>query len=169
MRSLAHSTASFENAIIESIEGYDGYQSPTVRSMTDNRLRDYLKNSLQKIQQDLSRLEPKMSQYENHEYSETFQRLISGLKIIIQSMNNPSYNNANFFRRSNLNPGILSQIYDFDSHLVDQVAIFLDELAALNQSGDESEIGDILNHLFDLIDRVNQTMSEREFLILADE
>jgi hypothetical protein len=169
MKSFAQSTKSFDDSLLKSISGYDGYQSPNVRCVTDNRLRDYLTNSLQKIQQDLSQLEPKMNQYENHEYSETFQRLISGLKIIIQSMNNPSYNNANFFRRSNLNPGILTQIYDFDSHLVDQVAIFLDELAALNQSGDESEIGDILNHLFDLIDRVNQTMSEREFLILADE
>jgi hypothetical protein len=169
MKSFAQSTKSFEDALIKSISGYDGYQSPNVRSVTDNRLRDYLTNSLQKIQQELSRLEPKMSQYGNHEYSETFHHLVSSLTIIIQSMRNPSYNNANFFRKSKLNPGILNQIYDFDSHLVDQVDILVDELEALNQSGDESEIGDILNHLFDLIDGVNQTMSEREFLILADE
>ncbi|HEX9973540.1 MAG TPA: hypothetical protein VGD14_15825 [bacterium] len=169
MKSFAQSTKSFEDALIKSISGYDGYQSPNVRSVTDNRFRDYLTNSLQKIQQELSRLEPKMSRFENHEYSETFHRLVSGLKIIIQSMNNPSYNNANFFRKSKLNPGILNQIYDFDSHLVDQVDILVDELEALNQSGDEAEIGDILKYLFDLIDGVNQTMSEREFLILADE
>ena len=169
MRSLAQSTTSFENAIVKSIEGYDGYQSPNARSVTDNRLRDYLTNSLNKIQQELSRLEPKMSQDEHHEFSEAFHRLVSSLKIVIQSMRNPSYSNSSFFRKPKLNPNILTQIYDFDSRLVDQIDIFFDELEALNQSGDESEIEDILNHLFDLIDGANQTLSEREFLILADE
>ena len=169
MRSLAQSTTSFENAIVKSIEGYDGYQSPNARSVTDRRLRDYLTNSLKNIQQELTRLEPKINQDKHHEISEAFHHLISSLKIIIQSMRNPSYSNSSFFRKVKLSPGVLNQIYDFDSHLVDQVDIFLDELNALNQTGDDSEIEDILKHLFDLIDRLNQTVSEREFLILADE
>ncbi len=169
MKSFAQSTKSFDDSLIKSISGYDGYQSPNVRSVTDNLLRDYLTNSLNKIQQELSRRGPKISHEEHHEISEAFQRLVSSLKIVIQSMRNPSYNNSSFFRKSKLSPGILTQIYDFDSRLVDQVDIFLDELEALNRSDNESEIGDILSHLFDLIDGVNQTLSEREFLILADE
>jgi len=168
MGSFTQSTESIEDALIKSISGYDGYQSPDVRMKTDNRIRDYLASSLKKIQQELSRLEPKMKQYKSHGYLETIQHLASILKTIIHSMMNPSYNNSGFFRKLKLNPVVINQLYDFDSHLVDQIDIALDDLEVLNQTDDEAEIGNILNYLFDLVDGVSQAMSEREFLILGE-
>lgn len=169
MRSLAHSTASFENAIIESIEGYEGYQSPNARSVTDNRLRDYVTKSLKQIHQELSPIASRLSQFKNHGLVETFQRLVSSIKMTMQSLNNPMYRKAGFFKKAKLNSDLLAQIQDFDAQIVEKVGIFQDEIEILNQADDECEVEDMLNHLFDLIDGINQNMSEREFLILEDE
>lgn len=168
MGSFAQSTTSIEDALITSISGYDGYQSPAVRKETDNRIRDYLASLLKKIQQELSRLESKMKLHKSHGYLETIQHLASILKTIIHSMRNPSYNKSGFFQKQKLNPDVVNQLYDFDSRLVDQVDIALDDLEVLSETDDDAEIGNILRHLFDLVDGVSQYMSEREFLILGE-
>lgn len=169
MKSSAHAAESAEEMLVKSIRGYDGYQLPDARSATDNHLRDYLTDSLNNINQEITRLEPRLSQYDNHGLLETFHRLVASIAITMQSLKHPIYHNSSFFKQPNLNSDFLAQIYDFDLQMVEKVGIFRDEIEILNQANEACEVEDMLNHLFDLIDGVNQNMSEREFLILADE
>lgn len=167
MRSLAQSSATFENDLAASIGGYDGYQIANDRSKTDRRLREFLSEKLKQIERDLSLFGLKIHQHKNNAFFEPFDRIALSLKVLIQSLENPTYLQAAFFNQKPIDPFELSQLYEQEMQLVNQVGILVEEVRNLDTITDEYEIEDILNYLFDLIDGVNQTMSEREFLILG--
>lgn len=167
MRSLTQPRETFENDLATSISGYGGYQIANDRSKTDRRLREFLSEKLKQIERDLSLFGLKIHQHKNNAFFEPFDRIALSLKVLIQSLENPTYLQAAFFNQKPIDPLKLSQLYEQEMQLVNQVGILVEEVRNLDTITDEYEIEDILNYLFDLIDGVNQTMSEREFLILG--
>jgi hypothetical protein len=51
---------------------------------------------------------------------------------------------------------------------MNQVDILVDEVKELDNINGEYEIDEILNHFYDLIDGLNQILSERAFLIMSE-
>ncbi len=168
MRNLAQSTKSLANDLIKSITGYDGYEIPKIRNKTDKRLREFLSEKLQQIEKDLSRVEHRLYQNKSNVNMDTFHRIALSLKMLNQSLVDTSCNENYFFTQTKINPDKISQLYEYDFHLVNQVDILVEEVNELDNIDGEYEIEDMLNHLYDLIDGANQTLSEREFLIMSE-
>lgn len=168
MISTAQMTESLENDLINSIGGYSGYKLPADRNKTDKRLREFLSEKLNQIEKDLSQFEHRFYQKNKNASLNPFHRISLSLNILIQSLLENSSNENLFFTQSKINHDKILQLYEFDVQLVNQVDILFDEVKELDNINGEYEIGEMLNHFYDLIDGVNQILSEREFLILSE-
>jgi len=168
MRSIAQNTELVGNDLVNLISGYSGYKIPETRSKTDKRLREFLSAKVQRIEKDLSQFEHQFYQKNKSANLSPFHRISLSLKMLIQTLIEPSSNDNHFFTQSKENQEKITQLYEYDVQLVKQVDILVDEVKQLDNINGEYEIDEMLNHFYDLIDRVNQILSEREFLIMSD-
>lgn len=168
MRSVAQANEPLENDLLNSISGYSGYQVPQARRKTDRCLREFLSEKLHRIEKDLSRIEHRFYQQNKNASLNPFHRISLSLKLLIQSLIESFTNNNQFFNRSKIDPDKITQLNDYDVQLVNQVNILVDEVKELDNLEAEFEIDEMLNHFYDLIDRINQILSERNFLIMSE-
>jgi len=168
MRSIGETTESLANDLTNLISGYTGYNIPVARHETDQKLKKFLSDKLQQVEKDLSQFEHRFYQQHKTANLNPFHRISLSLKMLIQSLIESSANDNPFFIQSKINPDIISQLNEYDVQLVNQVDILLDEVQELDNINGEYEVDEILNHFYDLLDSVNQTMSEREFLLMSE-
>jgi len=168
MRSIAQPTEPLPNDLTNSIDGYKGYQIPEARSKSDKRLRDYVSKKLQTIEKEFSTFEHRYYQQNKSARLDIFSRISLSLKMLIQSLVQPSFDFDQFFQRPTIHPDTLAQLYEYDIQLKNQVDILIEEVKELESTDGEYGIEDTMNHLYDLIDGANQTMSEREFLMMGE-
>ena len=168
MSSIAQPTEPLQNDLTNSIDGYNGYQIPEARSKSDKRLREFLSKRLQQIEKDFSNFEHRYYQKNKSARLDIFSKISLSLKMLIQSLLQPSLDMDQFFRRSRIHPDTLAQLYEYDIQLKNQVDILIDEVSELESINGECEVEDMMNHLYDLIDGANQTLSEREFLMMGE-
>jgi hypothetical protein len=165
---MTQATESFDKNLLNSISGYLGYNVPDTRRKTDTILKEFLSERLQQVEKDLSQFEHRFYQQHKTASLNPFHRISLSLKMLIQSLVERSSNDNSFFTQSKINPEKISQLYEYDTQLVSQVDILLDEVKDLDNLNGEYEIDEMLNHFYDLIDGVNQIFSEREFVIMSE-
>jgi hypothetical protein len=168
MGDFDHSEESTQNELSKAIKGYQDYSIPEQRDKTDQNLRNFLKTKLDFINQLLPEIQKRTQQLFGHNVVDAFKRVDSGVKLLLEPLQNPCYSDQPFFKKANLRPENLTQLYDHDFQLKEQVEILEDEFKQLETIKDESELLEILNHLYDLTDGLNQTLTEREFLFMGD-
>lgn len=157
--------ASLQEKLIRSIRGYVGYQTTKDRQRTDKRLRDYIVDELKQIEKSFVKILNRMTQQGHTQISEIINKLIHLLSNLLESLNKPSYYNSSFFNQTTLNENILNQIYQYESQLKYHLMILKDEVADLEKIERPADTIELLNHLFDVIDNLNHTIIEREFLL----
>ncbi len=168
MRSIGETKESLTNDLTNLISGYTGYNMPGTRHKTDKKLKEFLSDRLQQVERDLSRYEHRFYQEHKTANLAPFHRISLSLKMLIQSLIESSSNEKSFFTQSEISHDKISQLYEYDVQLVNQVDILLDEVQELDNINGEYEVDEMLNHFYDLLDGVNQTMSEREFLLMSE-
>ncbi|MBD3291087.1 hypothetical protein GF337_19925 [candidate division KSB1 bacterium] len=156
---------SLDQELIKTIRGYSGYERTEWREKTDQRLREYMASQIQKIGSNFQNLSAHLQKFDNPDIARSIKRLIKQLKILIQSLHQPSYEKSSFFNLSEVNSGILTQLYEYESQIKHQVDILADEVSELENMDDVSDSGELINHLFDVVDNLNQSIMEREFLL----
>jgi len=168
MRSITPPDVPVQNNLANVISGYLGYQVPETRRMSDKRLREFLTQKLEQIEKDFSAFEHRYYQKNRGARLDIFNRISLSLKMLIQSLVQPSFNADQFFNRSGVHSDMLAQLYDYDIQLKNQIDILIDEINELDSIDGEYEIEEMMNHLYDLIDGANQILSEREFLMMDE-
>jgi len=168
MGDFDHSEESTKNELSKAIKGYRDYSIPEQRDKTDQNLRNFLKTKLDFVNQLLPEIEKRTQQSTEQNIIDAFKRVDSGVQMLLKSLKNPCYLDQAFFRKANLRPENLSQLYTHDLQLKEQVEILEDEFKQLKTNKDKSEFVEILYHLYDLTDGLNQTLTEREFLFMGD-
>ena len=163
-----NSSVSLEKELIQSIRGYTGYEKVETREKTDKRLREYLASEIKKIEKAVLRIAQRISKNGDSSISEAVNKLINRLKNLFETLNAPTYNSASFFNHSPINSETLMQLYEYESLLKHHVDILADEISEWENIEEISETDEFLNHLFDVIDNVNQILMEREFLITGE-
>lgn len=168
MRSIAQATEPLKNDLANAIDGYLGYQIPEARSKSDKRLREFLSKKLNQVEKDFSAFEHRYYQKNRDARLDIFSKISLSLRMLIQSLIQPSFEMDQFFKQPNINPDTLAQLYEYDVQLKNQVDILIEEITELESTDGEHGIEDVMNHLYDLIDGANQTLSEREFLMMGE-
>lgn len=168
MGNLDRFAESAKKELASTIKGYLNYSTPEDRKKTDQNLRKFLLAKLDSANRRLPEFEKQMQGKTDKTISEAFKRVVSGLSMLLNSLKNPCYVDQAFFGKTNLQSEILSQLYDHDKQLLEQVGIFEDEFKQLDTNEKNQELTEFLNHLYDLTDGLNQILTEREFLFMGD-
>ncbi|MDW7680730.1 MAG: hypothetical protein SCK70_09210 [bacterium] len=156
------------DSLAEKIAGYTGYGSLQHRHQTDSSVRTYLSSKLQLILNRIATIGDQLIKDGGREYHGAFHQIFKSLKTIIDSLHNPCYSNHSFFSTQTISQSLVNQLYHYDSQLIDQIIILEEESTELTAKTDAPEIAEIVNHLYDLIDGINQTLTEREFIIMGE-
>ena len=159
---------SIRDELIRSIKGYQGYSSTEHRTKTDQKFRNFLLTKLNSTNQRLPEFEKRIKNIVTPDISESLKRIRSGINMLTSPLKNPCYIDQLFFKKDRISDEKLSQLYKYDIQIIEQVEIFEDEIKQLDTENDDQEITQILNHLYDLTDGLNQAITEREFLIMSD-
>ncbi len=168
MRNFDQSAESNRDELARVIKGYQGYSSPKHRIKTDQAFRIFLLQQLNSANKRLPQFEKLIQNLASQGNVDPLKRIRSTVKMLINSLENPCYSDQAFFSKEDISPEKLSQLYIYDLQLKGQVEILEDELEQLDADIEDQEITDILNHLYDLTDGLNQALTEREFLIMGD-
>jgi hypothetical protein len=92
------------------------------------------------------------------------------LNTISQSLSDPTYVGAPFFTYDRLSVTRLAKIYSFEYDMLNELVAIAEEVQALKTSPlDKSMIEDHFLHIKDFIDNFNQSLFERESLVLGDD
>jgi len=154
-----------EAVLIQAIHGYSGYQKSETRQKTDKQLREYLSSEIQQIEQSFLKLSCRIEKQGYASIAQTVNRLNKQIKILIETLDKPSYHNSPFFNYSRVTDDTLARLYEYESQIKHQVEILNDEVSDLEKIEEISETDAYLSHLFDVIDNLNQIIMEREFLL----
>jgi vacuolar-type H+-ATPase subunit H len=165
MKSNFQSAETLENDLMKTIRGYSGYQVAKSRQQTDRRLREFFSEQLKNVEKQIASYNQKIEQSKSAVSRETFTKVSTTLKTVLRSLQNPVYQIS---VPAKIFPGTLQRLYEYEIQLKKQVQIFSEEVQEMGKVDLESEGCDFMNHLFDLIDGINQTLSERELLILGE-
>ncbi len=166
MRSIAQSDEPVVNSLAQTIQGYEGYRSAEKSRQTERQLKSYLADKLQQVETNLSGFEHRCYQQRKTTNLNSFNRISLSLKMLIQTLQEAASDHA--IATTELTAARAAQLEQQDQQLVEQVDILSDEVQSLDELDGELEIDEMLNHLYDLLDGINQTLSEREFLMLSD-
>ena len=169
MRDSSSAIESVEEELKSSINGYVGYKTPKERNLTDTSLREYLSKQLESINKRLPLLESQLSQRSGQNHKETLHRIGSSIAMMLNPLLQPCYIAQPFFNQPELHSEKLLQLYDYDKQIKEYVELLLDESHQAGDDADATETLDFLNHLYDFVDGINQSLTEREFLIMTDE
>ncbi len=150
------------------ISGYLGYELPEHREGTDSNFRTFLTAQLTTIVEQLVSAGKKQPKNANGGQPEITPQVIMSLKTIVRSLQEPCNSYHNFYVKKSVNQKTLTRLYDYDSQLYDQVSILADESLLFSERSTETDNGEALHHLYDLIDGINQILTEREFIILEE-
>lgn len=164
MKRNFQSAETLENDLMKTIRGYSGYQEAKAREKTDRRLREFFLEQLKKVEKQISDYTENLEQNNNTAFQETYNKVSSTLRTVLESLQNPVYQIS---VPTKIFPGTLQQLYEYEIQLKKQIDIFSEEVQEFINIDFATEGCDFMNHLFDLIDGINQTMSERELLIMG--
>lgn len=167
MRSIAQNVEPIVSDLGKTIEGYEGYRNLEKLRQTERRLKSYLANKLRQVETGLSEFEHRCYQKRKTSNLNSFNRISLSLKMLIQTLQEGALDNPTI-ATTGIDEAQAAQLEQQDRQLVEQVNILSDEVQSLDDLNGEFEIEEMLNHLYDLLDGINQTLSEREFLMMSD-
>jgi len=168
MSSTFNVETSEKEALKKAIAGYQGYEKPEQRDSTDKSFRTFLLSQLNLITERLVSVEKQFVKKSSSKRKDLIHHVMISLRTIADSLQNPCYCHHAFFSRKNLSQHNFRRLYKYDSQLLEQVEILAEESNQFSEKGDEFEAEEILNHLYDLIDGINQSLTEREFVIMGE-
>ncbi len=154
-----------EDELVRTVKGYGGYVKTDTRKDTDQRIREHLAAEIGKIEKSFTKISRRVANQGKAKLADTIGKLVEQLTNLIQSLNQPAYNNSSFFMYPKIDSELLSRLYLYESQLKYHVDILMEEVSQLESIEEDSEANDFLNHFFDVIDNINQIMIEREFLL----
>ncbi|MDZ7332072.1 MAG: hypothetical protein ONB31_08865 [candidate division KSB1 bacterium] len=167
MRSIAQNVEPTISDLVQTIQGYEGYRNREKFRQTERRLKNYLAERLRQVETGLSEFEHRCYQQRKTSNLNSFNRISLSLKMLIQTLQEDASDN-NAIATTGIDEAQAAQLEQQDRQLVEQVNILSDEVQSLDDLNGEFEIEEMLNHLYDLLDGINQTLSEREFLMMSD-
>jgi hypothetical protein len=163
------SQASLQN-ISKTVGGYQGYEVAQHRQTTDRSVRQYLRTKIKSILEALSGVKPAGSPEDMARLAELTSLTRRALNTISQSLSDPTYVGSAFFTFDRLSGTRLEKIYKFEIDMLEELIAIAEEVQALkNTPLDKNVIEDHFLHIKEFIDNFNQSLFERESLVLGND
>lgn len=165
----SNSTHAGLQSLIDRVEEYAGYEDALLRMQSDIAVRRHLTANIKGV---LEQLEQKFNAADNAEQTRLESLITSSrrkLTTICSSLNNPTYQHVTFFSGKRLSARELGRIYDLETDMVDETEHISNEVVGLKkEAAGRSEFEDRFLHIDNYVDNINQSLFEREALIIGD-
>ena len=154
--------------LMQQVGDYAGYENDELRLKSDAAIRRHLTAQLVAV---LKQLEQQFQAAEAQD-QQRLDALASGarrkVKTICASLRNPTYEQMNFFDGRRMSMRELSRIYDLEIDMLEEAEHLRFEVAGLQNVVSRSEFEDRFLHIQNFVDNFNQSLFEREALIIGD-
>ncbi len=152
------------------IQDYEGYDKSESRKKTDAAVRCYLISRIRTLLAELGSQFKALEVQDQQRLEDLVKSTKRKLNTIRQSLNDPTYISVNFFHFADISDRRLQRIYDLESEMLDETLNIDEELMSMKQSKlQKDEFEDHFLQINNFIDDINQSLFERESLILGDE
>lgn len=154
--------------LIHQVGDYVGYENAELRLKSDAAIRRHLTAQLVAV---LKQLEQQFRAAEAQD-QQRLDALASGarrkVKTICASLRNPTYEQTHFFDGRRMTARELGRIYDLEIDMLETSEHLRTEVAGLQNNVSRSEFEDRFLHIQNFVDNFNQSLFEREALIIGD-
>jgi len=169
MENVSASTSPLQ-VITQSIAGYSGYEQSLQRKDTDVNIRQHLQQRIRALLKILEKAPQALAPEDQEKLTELIKSTRRKLGTIYQSLATPTYLGTGFFSKEQLSPRRLERVYEFERVMLREVENLALELNTLNHHPlHKAMIEDHFLHIQDCIDTFNQSLFEREALLLDEE
>ena len=156
--------------LAKSIQGYDGYHTCDIREKTDTAVRAHLVNQIRLLLSNLGAEIQAQQQEDQREIEQLVDKTKQKLSTICASLDDPTYTAGGFFGRDSISERSLQRLYDLEADMLDETLNIDEEIASMKQKKlDKDRAEDHFLQINNYIDDFNQSLFEREALILGDE
>ncbi len=155
--------------LVQGVHGYLGYERADKREGTDKAIREHCVEQIGQLTAFLGN-SLKADQEEDQQRLDTLAANVrKNLLIIGDSLKNPTYSGTSFFSDQAPFNQALSRIYDLEKLMLDALANISEELEGLDKGPiTKDQYEENFLHAHDFLDDINQSLFEREALILGD-
>lgn len=152
------------------IRDYNGYALLEQRQKSDQSLRNHLITRIKELVGKVNNASGSMTTEDQERFDALVNSTQRKLITIKASLANPTYIGAPFFDSSKVLDQRLEKVYYFEDGMLGEIESLNTEIMALQQHRLERMVfEDHFQHIQDYIDSLNQSLFEREALILGDE
>jgi len=152
------------------IQDYEGYDRSETRKKTDAAVRCYLISRIRTLLAELGSQFKALDGQDQQRLEDLVKSTKRKLNTIRQSLNDPTYISVNFFNFPDISDQRLRRIYDLESDMLDETLNIDEEVMSMKQDKmQKDEFEDHFLQINNFIDEINQSLFEREALILGDE
>jgi hypothetical protein len=148
---------------------YVGYENASLRKSSDAAIRRHLINSIESVLKQLDAPYQAAEAEDQERLGSLLKSTKRKLNTICQSLNHPTYQQVSFFGGKRLSEREISRIYNLEQEMIEEIDHVQTEVASMDKGKLEREIfEDHFLHISNFVDNVNQSLFEREALILGD-
>ncbi|MDZ7724595.1 MAG: hypothetical protein U5R06_17770 [candidate division KSB1 bacterium] len=156
--------------LAKSIRGYDGYHACDIREKTDTVVRAHLVNQIHSLLSNLGAEIQAQQEEDQRKIEQLVDKTKQKLTTICASLDDPTYTSGGFFGRDSVSERFLQRLYDLEADMLDETVNIDEEIASMKQEKmDKDRVEDHFLQINNYIDDFNQSLFEREALILGDE
>ncbi len=152
----------------QELTSYVGYETVSARRQSDRCLRNRLLQIVRDIDIELETIPGVEGQTNRQRWQREFENTRRKLSLISASLEDPEYEDEAFFRDATLPTSRLQDLYHHEWILLNHLRLLLSEIhnSKTEPTSDSGE--DIFIQIENLIDGFNQSLFEREALIISN-
>jgi len=167
---MSESTNGSSFSLTEQIDDYLGYGDVSQRRSSDLAVRSFLISNLKPLIGHLDHTYEADDPKTQDKLDKLVESTKRKLNTICQSLNDPTYKHEAFFKVDTIPQETEKKIYDLEHRMIEETENIEGELESLSQQTLKEEIfDDHFLHIDTFVDNINQSIFEREALILGDE
>jgi hypothetical protein len=164
------SSATPKQTLALAISGYGGYENSPLRRDADGKIRHHLQQKIRALLKTLEAVPRAALPEDQARLSELFKSTRRKLGTIYQSLATPTYLDGGFFSKERVAARRLERVYEFEQAMLNEVENLALELNAMaSHPLEKALIQEHVLHVQDCIDSFNQSLFEREALLIDEE
>ena len=162
------STSNPLSRLQQELSSYVGYETVSARKQSDQCLRTRLLDIIHDIDTELETIPGVEGLANRQRWQREFDNTRRKLTLISASLEDPEYEDEAFFRDANLPASRIQELYHHEWILLHHLRSLLAEICSSKTEASSDSGEDIFIRIENLIDGFNQSLFEREALIISN-
>lgn len=154
--------------LVQTISDYVGYENPDIRCSTDKTIRRLVIQNIIDLLKLFDEKHKAASDQQMTDFKKQIDRTRRRLKVLCGSLESPTYLHGQFFLAGDVNARRLERIYELETDMLEETGNINEEILSFQPSMSKETIEDHFLRIGNFVDNLNQSLFEREALIIGE-